>query len=136
MAVTIRLNRVGRKNLPFYHISVSDHRRARSSGNALERIGFYNPNPVGKDVEFTINAERLEYWVAKGAQVSDTVSKLIAKRNVGPAKVHKAVADKIARRVKALGAISGAKQKAEEAKAAFEAKKAAAAAAPAEAPSA
>ncbi len=74
--VTIRLSRHGAKKRPFYHIVVTDSRNRRD-GSYLERLGFFNPIAVGKDVPLQMNQERLGYWLAKGAQPSDRVASLI-----------------------------------------------------------
>ena len=70
--VKIRLSRGGAKGRPFYHIIVTDERNARDGRN-IERIGFYNPVASGKDVRLQLDAEKVNQWVAKGAQVSDKV---------------------------------------------------------------
>ena len=75
--VTIRLARGGSKKRPFYHIHVADSRRPRD-GRYLERIGFYNPIAVEQDEKLRVDLERLEHWVALGAQTSDRVGKLVA----------------------------------------------------------
>ena len=70
--VKIRLSRGGAKGRPFYHIVVTDQRNARDGRN-IERIGFYNPVAAGKDVRLQLDADKINQWVAKGAQVSDKV---------------------------------------------------------------
>lgn len=74
--VVIRLSRGGAKKRPFYHIVVADRRRARD-GRCIERIGYYNPIPRGKDVGLHLDHERALYWISKGAQPSERVQKLI-----------------------------------------------------------
>ncbi len=73
--VTIRLSRSGSKKRPFYHISVTDSRRARD-GRFLERVGFFNPVARGQEERFRLDRERFDFWVGQGAQVSDRVAKL------------------------------------------------------------
>ena len=73
--VTIRLARGGAKKKPFYHITVSDSRRARD-GRFIERIGFFNPVARGQEERFRLDLDRMAYWRSKGAQVSDRVSSL------------------------------------------------------------
>jgi small subunit ribosomal protein S16 len=70
--VKIRLSRGGAKGRPFYHIIVTDQRNARDGRN-IERIGFYNPVASGKDVRLQLDADKVNQWVAKGAQLSDKV---------------------------------------------------------------
>ena len=70
--VKIRLSRGGAKGRPFYHIIVTDQRNARDGRN-IERIGFYNPVASGKDARLQLDADKVNQWVAKGAQLSDKV---------------------------------------------------------------
>lgn len=74
--VVIRLARTGSKKRPFYHLSVADQRFPRD-GRFIERVGFFNPVARGKEESLRIDLERVEYWMSKGAQPSDRVSKLI-----------------------------------------------------------
>ena len=71
--VTIRLARGGAKKKPFYHITVSDSRRARD-GRFIERIGFFNPVARGQEERLRLDLDRMAYWQSQGAQVSDRVS--------------------------------------------------------------
>ena len=73
--VTIRLARGGAKRKPFYHITVSDSRRARD-GRFIERIGFFNPVARGQEERLRLDLDRMAYWQSQGAQVSDRVSSL------------------------------------------------------------
>ena len=73
--VTIRLARSGAKKKPFYHITVSDSRRARD-GRFIERIGFFNPVARGQEARLRLDLDRMAYWQSQGAQVSDRVSSL------------------------------------------------------------
>lgn len=75
MAVRIRLTRTGRKKLPSYRVVVADSRMPRD-GRFIEAIGFYDPKTDPSTVE--IDAEKAKSWLAKGAQPSNTVSKLLA----------------------------------------------------------
>ena len=77
----IRLARFGAKKKPFYRIVVIEKERARNGRN-LEVVGHYNPlaNPAAVE----LNRERIDYWTKNGAQVSDTVARLI-KNNPAPA---------------------------------------------------
>jgi small subunit ribosomal protein S16 len=72
----IRLARMGARKQPYYRVVVIDKERARN-GRALEVVGLYNPrtNPATIDLK----RERVEHWISKGAQVSDTVGKLMSK---------------------------------------------------------
>lgn len=74
--VVIRLALGGSKKRPFYHITVADSRRARD-GRFIEQVGFYNPVARGKAERLRINNERIDHWVAQGAQLSDRVRNLL-----------------------------------------------------------
>ncbi len=74
--VTIRLARGGAKKRPFYHLHVTDSRNARD-GRYIERLGFFNPIAQGNAERLRIDTERLEHWVAQGAQLSERVASLV-----------------------------------------------------------
>jgi small subunit ribosomal protein S16 len=74
--VVIRLARGGATKRPFYHLVVADSRRARD-GRFVERIGFYNPKAPEGSERLRIDRERLTYWKSRGAQLSDTVARLV-----------------------------------------------------------
>jgi len=74
--VVIRLARGGAKKRPFYNIVAADSRNRRD-GRFIERIGFYNPVASGAEKNLVINTERLAYWQQNGAQLSDTVARLV-----------------------------------------------------------
>jgi len=62
--------------VPVYRIVVADGRSPRD-GRFIENIGTYDPQKA-KD-NFTVNLDRAKYWVAKGAQPSDTVRSILKK---------------------------------------------------------
>ncbi len=72
----IRLARGGTKHRPFYRITVADSRKPRD-GRYIKRIGFYNPQPSGKDVPLNIDVDALNHHIAQGAQMSGTVAALV-----------------------------------------------------------
>ncbi len=74
MAVSIRLRREGTKNSPYYKVVVTDKRSPRD-GKFIEIIGAYDPKKPGHNS--TLKIDRVEYWISKGAQPSDTVRSLI-----------------------------------------------------------
>ncbi|MBR02684.1 MAG: 30S ribosomal protein S16 [Arenicellales bacterium] len=78
--VTIRLARGGSKKRPFYSIVVSDRRR-QPRGRFIERIGFFNPMAAKGEEQLRLDAERVEYWMSKGAQPSQRVSSFIQQIN-------------------------------------------------------
>ena len=69
MAVKMRLRRMGSRNAPFYRIVVQDARRAPT--------GWYDPKQEG--LNFSLNVERVDYWISNGAQPSETVNSFIKK---------------------------------------------------------
>ena len=74
--VTIRLARHGAKKNPFYHVTVTD-RAAPRDGRFIERVGFFNPVARGHSERLRIDLDRVDHWLAVGAQPSDRVRKLI-----------------------------------------------------------
>ncbi len=72
----IRLRRQGAKGRPFYRVVVIDRRAARD-GRALEVVGHYDPTAEPEVLK--ANVERIEHWVSKGAQLSDSVRTLLAR---------------------------------------------------------
>ena len=74
--VAIRLARGGSKHRPFFHVVVADSHNRRD-GRFIERVGFYNPVANEKQERVRLQADRLNHWIAQGAQVSDAVAKLI-----------------------------------------------------------
>ena len=70
----IRLRRMGARHAPFYRLVVSDS-RLTPRGKAVDEIGFYDPRSEPARVE--IDAEKVDYWVGKGAQMSSTVQRLV-----------------------------------------------------------
>ena len=74
--VIVRLARGGSKKRPFYSINVCDS-RCRRDGRFIERIGYYKPMAAGQAVRLNVNQERLAYWQSQGAQLSETVARLV-----------------------------------------------------------
>jgi small subunit ribosomal protein S16 len=93
MAVSIRLRREGAKNRPYYKVVVADSRSPRD-GKFIEIIGTYDPKKP--DHNSTLKLDRVEHWISKGAQPSDTVRSLIKKNrkqtSTAPAESTEAVA--------------------------------------------
>jgi len=72
----IRLRRMGGRSKPFYRVVVSDSRRTPRS-SAVEELGTYDP---GKNPPLIkVNQDRFGHWVAKGARVTPTIKKLLAR---------------------------------------------------------
>ena len=80
--VVIRLRRAGSKKRPFFRIVVTDSRSARDS-SFVEILGHYNPRT--KPAVVDVKKERVDYWLEKGAQPSDSVRTLIARHLSAPA---------------------------------------------------
>jgi len=76
MAVSIRLRREGTTNRPYYKVVVADSRSPRD-GKFIEIIGTYDPKKP--DHNSTLKLDRIDHWISKGAQPSDTVRSLIKK---------------------------------------------------------
>jgi small subunit ribosomal protein S16 len=74
----IRLSRVGKKKRPAYRIVVTDSRAPRDGAN-IEIIGHYNP--LTEPPTIVINEERATHWLEHGAQPSETVAKLLARKS-------------------------------------------------------
>ena len=74
--VVIRLARGGSKKRPFYNIVVTDSRNPRD-GRFIERLGYYNLMASGQAVKFHMAEDRLTHWIGVGAQMSDTVARLV-----------------------------------------------------------
>jgi len=74
--VVIRLARGGAKKRPFFNVVVTDSRNPRD-GRFIERVGFYDPKaPEGRE-SLRFDLARLQHWQGRGAQVSDTVARLV-----------------------------------------------------------
>jgi len=72
----IRLARFGAKKKPSYRVVVIEKERARDS-RSVEVVGTYNP--IRQPAEVKLDHERIEYWIKKGAQPSETVARLLKK---------------------------------------------------------
>ena len=77
MAVRMRLTRVGSKKNPIYRVVVADSRAPRD-GRFIEIVGRYNPQTNPSTI--AIDEDRLQHWLARGAQPTNTVKKLIKAR--------------------------------------------------------
>ena len=75
----IRLARRGARKQPHYRIVVIEKERARN-GRPVEVVGTYNPRTNPASVE--LKRDRVEYWVSKGAQMSERVNKIVTKTPV------------------------------------------------------
>ncbi len=79
--LAIRLTRMGAKKKPFYRIIVTE-KRSKRDGRFIENLGYYDP--CSKPANIKLNSERVNYWIERGAQPTDTVRNML-KSNVGTA---------------------------------------------------
>ncbi len=117
----IRLQRVGRKNDPSFRVVVVDSREAAKSGKAIEVVGSHDARVDRTELK----AERINYWLSKGAKASNTVSNLLIKKGVKEGKAVDVSSKKLGKKASAAVATAKAtEEKAAKAKADEEAKKA------------
>ena len=76
----IRLARFGAKKKPFYRVVLIEKERARNGRN-LEVLGHYNP--LTHPAKVLLKHDRLDYWTQHGAQMSDTVKRLVKDHPAG-----------------------------------------------------
>ncbi len=74
MSVTIRLARIGRKNLPAFRLVVANTKSKRN-GRFLDTIGSYNP--LDKPILLSFDKEKLALWKSRGALITESVTKLL-----------------------------------------------------------
>jgi len=74
MSVRVRLTRVGSNKNPIWRIVVADQRSPRD-GRFIEMIGHYNPQTDPSEI--VLDRDRLDHWLARGAQPTGTVKKLM-----------------------------------------------------------
>ncbi|RLB42956.1 MAG: 30S ribosomal protein S16 [Deltaproteobacteria bacterium] len=79
MAVRIRLARMGAKKKPFYRLVAADSEAPRD-GRFLEILGYYDP--MKDPAEVKIHEEKVNYWLSKGAGVSDSARALLKKQGL------------------------------------------------------
>lgn len=133
MSVRIRLSRGGSKKRPFYKIVVADQRSPRD-GRFIEKLGYYNPLlPQDSEQRIKVEADKVKEWLAKGAQPTDRVARMLGDLGLIAKPAIPAQTKKPAPKAKA---VERAKEKAEALKAKAEAEAAAKAEAEAPAPAA
>ena len=111
--VVIRLARHGAHKAPFYRIVVADQRKKRD-GRIIEQVGTYDP--AGDPSVIDLDVAKVDEWIAKGAQPSDRVAKIIAsvKNEPLPEKLAQRIANKTeANRIAAEEAAAAAEAEAE-----------------------
>jgi small subunit ribosomal protein S16 len=80
MSARIRLKKFGTKKRPYYRIVVMDNRAPRD-GKTIEELGYYHPIEA-EDKQILFDADKVKAWLQNGATVSDTVRKILNKKNV------------------------------------------------------
>ncbi|MDP4007101.1 MAG: 30S ribosomal protein S16 [bacterium] len=76
--LTIRLQRKGKKNQPFFKIIVTEEKRSSTGGRFVEELGFYNPLTK----ERSLKGDRAKYWMSVGAKPSDTVYNMLVTESI------------------------------------------------------
>ena len=79
MAARIRLTRIGSKKNPIYRVVVADSRSPRD-GRFIEIVGRYNPQTQPSTID--LDGDRIKDWIAKGAQPSDSVRRLLKSQGI------------------------------------------------------
>ena len=80
MSATIRLKKFGTKKRPYYRIVVMD-KRAPRDGKTIEEVGYYHPIEA-EDKQILLSEDKVKAWLQNGAIVSDTVRKILNKKNI------------------------------------------------------
>lgn len=80
--VRIRLTRTGRRNKAYWRVGAFDA-HTRRDGRPIEYLGSYDPHQEKPEDKLQVNKERVEYWLSKGAQPSETVAKLLEVQGIG-----------------------------------------------------
>ena len=75
--LTIRYQRTGKRNRPFYRVVLIDSRKS-PQGKAKEILGFYDPLKKEK----SLNAERITHWLSQGAQASVTAHNMFVREHI------------------------------------------------------
>ncbi|OGC84595.1 30S ribosomal protein S16 [Candidatus Adlerbacteria bacterium RIFCSPHIGHO2_12_FULL_53_18] len=76
--LTIRLQRVGRKNDPSFRVILVESKRAAKTGNFNELLGSYD----ARSDRVALKADRIKHWIGMGATVSDTVHNLLISQKI------------------------------------------------------
>jgi small subunit ribosomal protein S16 len=80
MSARIRLKKFGTKKRPYYRIVVMDNRAPRD-GKTIEELGYYHPIEA-EDKQIVFDVDKVKSWLQKGATTSDTVRRILNKKNV------------------------------------------------------
>jgi len=72
---------MGRKNLPFFRLCAFDA-RTRRDGRAIEELGHYDPRSATDEKKYTLNRERITYWLSVGAKPTETVQSILLNNGI------------------------------------------------------
>jgi small subunit ribosomal protein S16 len=72
---------MGRKNLPFFRLCAFDS-RTRRDGRAIEELGHYDPRLADEEKKYTLNRDRITYWLSVGAKPTETVQSVLLKNGI------------------------------------------------------
>jgi len=80
--VRLRLKRFGHTHRPFYRIAAFDARAPRDGRTVDEHLGTYDPLEPDNDKKVTLNRERINHWLDRGAQPSSAVANILKKNGI------------------------------------------------------
>lgn len=78
MGLKIRLRKQGRTNRPFYRLVLAQTETKRD-GEYLEMLGWYNPMQTGDEENFSIKADRIDYWLNNGAELTESARAIVTR---------------------------------------------------------
>ena len=81
VAVKLRLKRMGRRHRSFYRIGAMDIRSPRD-GRVIEEVGWYDPEAREPEKRLSLDRQRVEFWLSKGATPTETVRRLLVKQGI------------------------------------------------------
>lgn len=79
------MKRFGRRNRSFFRLNAIDSRTPRD-GRVIEELGWYDPRATDPQAQISLKRERIEHWLAVGAQPSETVRDLLKKSGIAVSK--------------------------------------------------
>lgn len=112
--LVIRLQRTGRKNKATFRVVLQEHSQAPKAA-AQEILGSYNPHAAQRADQITLNTERIQHWLSKGAQPSPTVHNMLIERGIIEGKKKRSVKPKKGETPEAEAGAEPAEAKTEEA---------------------
>jgi small subunit ribosomal protein S16 len=79
--VRLRLTRTGRRHKAYWRIAAFDS-RTRRDGKPIEYLGSYDPHQANEQEKADLKRDRVEYWLSKGAQPTETVASILRKEGI------------------------------------------------------